>query len=161
MAAMAALFPWAFVDNFDPRLVVAHVCVEPLECLLHSVVVGGGPLGSLIAFVFWESGLLSEFCLLGKCYRLTYCCVGALVLLQVAGAHPLMMSWWMMLRVIVCQVVTAFLPADFELILCHAVADPVEAHVYGFGSLLFDCVVGDSSGTFIICYHDGWRLCVA
>ena len=65
--AMAALFPWTFVDNFDPRLVVAHVCVEPLECLLHFVVVGGCPLGRLIALVFFESGLFSEFCLLGKC----------------------------------------------------------------------------------------------
>ena len=92
-AAMAALFPCvAFVDNFYPRLVVAHVCVEPLECFLHSFVVGGGPLGSLIAFVFWESGLWFEFCLLGKryCCRLTCRCVCDVLLLQVAGAHPLM-----------------------------------------------------------------------
>ena len=53
---MAALFPWTFVDDFDPRLVVAGVFIAPLTGIFHSVVVGGGPLGSLIALVFLESG---------------------------------------------------------------------------------------------------------
>ena len=118
--------------NPNPRLVVAVVYIAPLEGFFHFVVVVGATEQVLIALVFLESGLWSAFCLLGSCYRLTCCCVGAILLLQVAGAHPLVMSWWMVLCEVVCEVFTSFLPANFELALCHAVADPIKAHVDGF-----------------------------
>jgi hypothetical protein len=37
-----------------------------------------------------------------------------------------------------------------ELALADAVANPVEAHVNGFGSFLFDSVIGDAKGCTVI-----------
>jgi uncharacterized protein YejL (UPF0352 family) len=49
----------------------------------------------------------------------------------------------------VSEVVGTALPMDLELlVLGNAVADPVEAHVNGFGSAVFDSVIGNALGTF-------------
>jgi hypothetical protein len=57
-------------------------------------------------------------------------------------------------------VVGTFAPIDNELPLSDAVANPVKAHVHGFGSLLFDGVVGETDCTSVICLYWGWRLLV-
>ena len=44
----------------------------------------------------------------------------------------------------VISIVVAALPVDDELALTDAVADPVVAHVDGYGAALFDCVIGDA-----------------
>jgi hypothetical protein len=49
---MVVLFPLAFVDDFDPRLVVAGVFIAPLKGIVHSVFVGGAAELLLIALVY-------------------------------------------------------------------------------------------------------------
>ena len=45
----------------------------------------------------------------------------------------------------------AFLPSvDEELALAYTVSDPIEVHVNGFRSLLFDSVVGDTSCSAVV-----------
>ena len=51
------------------------------------------------------------------------------------------MSRRVMFCVIVGHIGYAWLPVDEELAAAGAVADPVEAHVYGFGALLFDGII--------------------
>jgi hypothetical protein len=51
----------------------------------------------------------------------------------------------MVFHEVVSEVGGATLPVDDELALAYAVADPVEAHVNGFGALLVDGVIGDHS----------------
>ena len=35
-------------------------------------------------------------------------------------------------------------PINYELALAHAVSDPVETHIKGFGCFLFDAIVGET-----------------
>ena len=51
---------------------------------------------------------------------------------------------------IVGDVVFSLRPQDFKNSLAHAIADPVIAHVDGFGSAKFYCVVCDSDSSHII-----------
>lgn len=51
---------------------------------------------------------------------------------------------------VVGEIGGAGLPMDMELVLADAVADPVKAHVNGFGSTLFDGVVEDASGARVV-----------
>jgi hypothetical protein len=55
-----------------------------------------------------------------------------------------------MLGKVVGEIVFTSTPINNELTLLDSVADPVKAHVYGFGSTLFDCFVGDASGACIV-----------
>ena len=64
----------------------------------------------------------------------------------------------MVLGEVVCQVAGAFLPVDAELALTHAVFDPVEAHVDGFGAALLDSVVGNAHCAFVVGDEWGRRL---
>ena len=61
--------------------------------------------------------------------------------IQVCRPHEAVMSRQVMFCVIIFQIGYAWLPVDEELALAGAVADPAEAHVDGFGSLLFDGVI--------------------
>jgi hypothetical protein len=56
----------------------------------------------------------------------------------------------MVFREVVSQVGGSAFPVDKELALADAVADPIEAHVNGFGALLLDSVIGNAHGTFIV-----------
>jgi hypothetical protein len=69
-----------------------------------------------------------------------------------------MMGRRMVFGEVVGLVQDAFAPIDVELLLAHAVADPVEAHVDGFGSLLLDSVIGDARRSAIIGLQGRWRL---
>ena len=42
------------------------------------------------------------------------------------------------------------LTVSLAIILNDTVADPLGAHVHGFGSVMFDCVVGDAAGISIV-----------
>jgi hypothetical protein len=81
-ATMVALF----VGNFDPQLVVASMGIASLESVLvlHFVVVGVTPLGGFVQLMFSKGGELHEFCLGFECNFFLCCCVGAVLLLQVA-----------------------------------------------------------------------------
>ena len=61
--------------------------------------------------------------------------------MQVCRPHNVGMSRQVMFFVVVGQIGYAWLPVDKELAAAGAVADPVEAHVDGFGALLFDGVI--------------------
>jgi hypothetical protein len=55
-----------------------------------------------------------------------------------------------MLGKVVGEIVFTSTPMNNELALLDSVADPVKVHVYGFGSTLFDCFVGDASIACIV-----------
>jgi hypothetical protein len=61
-----------------------------------------------------------------------------------------MMLGRMVLGEIIGKIVTAFLPVDSELALADGIADPVEAHVDGFGAALLDSVVDDAFSTGVV-----------
>ena len=61
--------------------------------------------------------------------------------MQVCTLHKAVMLRRVMFCVIVGQISYAWLSVDEELASAGAVTDPVEAHVDGFGALLFDCVI--------------------
>ena len=52
---------------------------------------------------------------------------------------------------IIGNVVFSLRPQDFKYSLAHAITYPVVAHVDGFGSAKFYCVVCDSDSSHIIC----------
>ena len=56
----------------------------------------------------------------------------------------------MVFREIICAIVAAFFPTNHKLALADTVADPVKAHVIGFGSFLFDSVIGDTGGGAVV-----------
>ena len=66
-----------------------------------------------------------------------------------------------MLRKIICQVVGAAAPVDEKLALVDTVTDPVKTHVDSFGAALLDGVVGNPSGTGIVCLDRSGVLGVA
>ena len=53
---------------------------------------------------------------------------------------------------------TALAPKDVELFLMHMITAPIKTHVNGFGSLLFNSVIGDTSGCAIISLNRSGRL---
>ncbi len=72
-----------------------------------------------------------------------------------------MMGRGMMLGEVIGVVVETAAPVDDEFAVGNAIFDPVETHVDGFGSALFDGVVGDSGSTSIIRLDGGRSLWVS
>ncbi len=66
-------------------------------------------------------------------------------------------------REVVCQVLLRWdiLVCNDELILSHAIPDPVEAHIDGFAALLLDAVRGNSNTGNIFAHYDGRVLGIA
>ena len=64
----------------------------------------------------------------------------------------------MVLGVVVPKIDVAWSVVDKELLLGLSILDPVEAHVDGFGSFLFDGFVGESDGGGVVDLHGGGRL---
>ena len=62
---------------------------------------------------------------------------------------------------IISSVQNSSFPVDVELSLAHPVADPIEAHVDGFGAFLFDGVVGNSGGGAVVSNNWGGGLGMA
>ena len=81
--------------------------------------------------------------------------------MQVFGAHATMVSWSVMLAQVVSLVGGARAPVDTELALLDAVLEPVEAHVNGFRTALFDCAVHDALSAFVVGLDGSGRLGVA
>jgi hypothetical protein len=61
-----------------------------------------------------------------------------------------MMGWGMVLGKVVGEIVFTGTPMNYELALLDSVADPVKAHGNGFGVMVFDCLIGDSSCVCIV-----------
>jgi hypothetical protein len=66
-----------------------------------------------------------------------------------------------MLGEVIGSIVEAFASVNEELTIFDAIFYPVKAHVNGFGSTLFDIVVGDTGGNGIVGLDWGSRLWVA
>ena len=69
-----------------------------------------------------------------------------------------MMGCRVMFSKIISFVQNALLPINVKLALANAVANPVKAHVDGFGSFLFDRVIGDSRSGTVVSLQRGGRL---
>ena len=80
---------------------------------------------------------------------------------QVGGTHFDVMCWRVVLALVVGKIGGSRLPVHFELALFGSVLDPIEAHIDGFGSLLFDCVISDVRGSAVVGLDRGWWLIVA
>ena len=66
-----------------------------------------------------------------------------------------------MLAQVVSLVGGARAPVDSELALLDAVLEPVEAHVDGLGTTLFDCAVHDALCAFVVGLDGSGRLRMA
>jgi hypothetical protein len=65
----------------------------------------------------------------------------------------------MMLCKVISSVAAAFTtPVYVELALVDAVANPIEGHVYGIGSLLFDSIIGDTGSCNVVHCHGCGKL---
>jgi hypothetical protein len=61
---------------------------------------------------------------------------------------------------IICTIRFARLPINIEFFVFDAISEPIEVHVYGFCSFLFDGVVEDAFGFIIVGLDEGGWLCV-
>ena len=61
-----------------------------------------------------------------------------------------MVGWRVVFGEIICKITFAWSPMDSELSLFLAISKPIKAHVHGFRSLLFDCVIHNAFGTGIV-----------
>ena len=73
--------------------------------------------------------------------------------MQVEWTHAAMVLGGVMLGIIIGFVCLTGLPINHEFSLADLVSDPEEAHVHGFGALLFDGIVGNASGCGIVSYN--------
>ena len=64
--------------------------------------------------------------------------------MEVEGPHGSVVGGGMVFGEVICEVAFTFAPINLELILSHSVSYPIEAHVNGFGPLLFYRVIDDS-----------------
>lgn len=70
--------------------------------------------------------------------------------MEISRANVLMMTGRMILGKVIRFVVGTFAPIDLKLTLANAVAEPVEAHVHGFRTFLFDEIVGNAGCSDIV-----------
>ena len=83
------------------------------------------------------------------------------MLVQVDWAHCAVVLGRVVLGVVVSEIIRSGLPENLELVLADAISHPVEAHIHGFGSFLFDCVIDDAVGTRVVGLNGCGRLIVA
>jgi hypothetical protein len=86
---------------------------------------------------------------------------GAIGLIQICGANGLMVHGGMVFCKIIHAVETAFFPKDNILALANMITNPLKAHVGGFGSFLFDSVIGNAGGGAVVSLDWGGGLGVA
>jgi len=67
----------------------------------------------------------------------------------------------MVLGKIICPVGGTWAPKDVELALLFAIAEPIEAHVHSLGAFLFDCAIGNPTGSVVVSLEWGGWLGVA
>ena len=73
-------------------------------------------------------------------------------------SHNFVMGRWMMFGEVVGQVFDALLPVNFKLLLCHAIAEPVESHIPGFGATLAHVGSGELKSSRVISFDGCWWL---
>ena len=87
--------------------------------------------------------------------------VHLLVSVDVMWAFEAVVGSGMVLGVVVPQIDVTWSVVDKELLLGFTILDPVEAHVDGFGSFLFDGFVGKPDGGGVVNLDGGGRLGMA
>jgi hypothetical protein len=80
---------------------------------------------------------------------------------QIATAHEAVMGRGVVLGEVVGQIVGTLAPVDVEVALSDPVANPVEPHVHGFGSALFDSAIGNAGSARVVRLDWGGRLGVS
>lgn len=78
--------------------------------------------------------------------------------MEILIPHFLVMSVGMMLGEIIGTVGFARFPENMELALADSVPYPIKAHVNSFGTLLFDSVISNASGSGVISLERGGWL---
>ena len=81
--------------------------------------------------------------------------------MKIVRTHKLVVCRSMVLRHIVCHVCCSRSPVNGELALLYTVSEPVETHVDCLGAFLFDCVIKDAHGAFIVGLEGCGRLGMA
>ena len=77
--------------------------------------------------------------------------------MKVEWSHLAVVGWRMVLGEIIGEIISALLPMDAKLALSDTIAYPIESHVNGPRSALFDGVVGNSIGDCIVSLDwGGW-----
>jgi hypothetical protein len=71
------------------------------------------------------------------------------------GSVGFAVDWWVVLGVVVCPVVTAFIPVVGELLLRFLAAEPPYVEIHGLGFLRDNGVVGDANGSGVVCLDGG------
>ncbi len=80
---------------------------------------------------------------------------------QVRWPHGLMVGIWVVLSEVINFVGGTWMPEDVILALANAILNPVEMHVNGLGVLLLDVVIGNTSGSGVVCLNRGGGLGMA
>jgi hypothetical protein len=76
---------------------------------------------------------------------------------KVGMPNGLVMGSWVVFGEVISLIEGAGFPMDDELFLSGAVADPIKAHVDGFGALLLDGIVDDTFGAGVVGLNgSGW-----
>ena len=81
--------------------------------------------------------------------------IGLVWLMEVDRSHVHVVCRGVMLGEVVSQVSGSWLPVNVELALFHSVFEPIEAHVNGFGSFLFDGISEDANTCLVVSAQ--WR----
>ena len=77
--------------------------------------------------------------------------------MQIFMSHELMVLSGMVFGEVISAIQFGFAPIHVILALSDAIADPIEAHIDGFGPLLFDGVIGEASGGGVVGFDgSGW-----
>lgn len=76
-------------------------------------------------------------------------------LIEIDGSALHVVFRRMVLAVIISKVSGAWLPVDVVLALINSILKPIESHVDGFGSFLFDGIINDSFSCLIVCAERG------
>ena len=78
--------------------------------------------------------------------------------MQIMWLHKAMMGWWVVFCIVISHVFSSWLPVDEKLALLDSVSDPVESHVHGSRSALFDGVVGYAGSSGVVSFDWCWWL---
>jgi len=80
---------------------------------------------------------------------------------KVLWPHGLMVGIQVVLSEVIGFVGGTQMPEDVILALANAILNPVEMHVNGLGVLLLDVVIGNTSGSGVVCLNRGGGLGMA